>query len=184
MRAFAEWVSPSITPTSKTNRREFIYTPPRRIYRAVSRFFKPEVFPARTVRSVKPSFRQEIGTPLTLRNEQRTHAHSEIGRGRSQCGRESFVARVRQLQNSNAARPTMTAGEKLLLERRRRGTERAGAEKKTHLVCRFLHAHFRGRHDIAFTSFEVRVTKRERLGILAALLSAAAKLVKMWLANR
>jgi hypothetical protein len=67
---------------------------------------------------------------------------------------------------------------------RLRETERAGAEKKTHLVCRFLHAHFRGRHDIAFTSFEVRVTKRERLGILAALLSAAAKLVKMWLQIR
>lgn len=74
----------------------------------------------------------------------------------------------------------MTNDEKPLIERRRRKALRPVAEKKVCVECKLLRARSRGRR---LTLFEVRVTKWEHLGILAAFVLGVAYLVAAWLAK-
>jgi hypothetical protein len=82
-----------------------------------------------------------------------------------------------------AKRQSMNDGEKLLIERRQRGLERAGAGKTTCFECHFHRVRIRGRREIRVTSLSVRARKRVRFSVLAVL-ALVAYLVATWLANR
>lgn len=74
----------------------------------------------------------------------------------------------------------MTDCEKPLIERRRRKAARIAAKKKTGFACKFLHSRSNGQR---LALFEIRVTKRESLGILVLLILVVRCLAAAWLAK-